>query len=204
MNIKTVQSGICATNSYLVEKDGLVFLIDAPDDNERMISFIKESGKLTSVFLTHGHFDHVMGIGRILEEFPSTAVYLSSNDKYLINDKMKGNPHFLSLFGIPASMYNIPKNIVFTPYPERISGIKIIETPGHTPGSVSLYFEDEKVLFSGDTLFFHSYGRTDLGGNSRELQQSLRHLLLSLDEETVVMPGHGGYTLIKDERMLFL
>lgn len=200
MNLKAISSGICSTNSYLIEKDDGVYLIDAPDDNSRMLSLLKEKGKLTAVLLTHGHFDHIMGLKSILDEFPSTPVYLAEKDHYLIKDGEKGNLYFLRLFGIPLSLYDVPSDIVFNPYPGRIGSIEIIPTPGHTPGSVSLFIKDENVLFSGDTLFFHSEGRTDLGGDSSELFTSLRKLLTSLPSDTIVLPGHGGYTKIDEER----
>lgn len=197
MKITNITSGICSTNSYLVELEDNIYLIDAPDDNGEMLSLIKEKGKLTAVLLTHGHFDHTMGLESILQPFPSAKIYLNENDFYFIKDG--GNSALLSSFGMDG-IYTLPPTIPLTPYPDSIDGIKVISTPGHTPGSVSLYIKDEGVLFSGDTLFLSGEGRTDLGGNWIDLKNSLRKILLALPEETTVLPGHGGYTTIRSEK----
>ncbi len=201
MKITNISSGICSTNSYLVELGGNIYLIDAPDDNGEMLSILKDKGKLTAVLLTHGHFDHTMGLESILKAFPSTSVYLNENDFYFIKDG--GNSAILSSFGMDG-IYTLPSTILLTPYPDTIDGIKVIPTPGHTPGSVSLYIKDEGVLFSGDTLFLSGEGRTDLGGDWEELKKSLRKILIDLPEETTVLPGHGGYTTIKSEKKRLL
>lgn len=196
MNITTVTSGICSTNSYLVEKGGRIYLIDAPDDIDGMLSLIKEKGHLDAVLLTHGHFDHIMGVGKILKDFPETPVYLSDDEKYLLND----NIDYLKMFGIPLSLYDVPDNLITLPYPEKIDSIKILKAPGHTMGSVVLYNEEENILFSGDTIFYHGEGRTDLGGNWKALSKTLKELLMSLPPSTIVLPGHGGRTTIGEER----
>ncbi len=197
MKTTAITSGLFATNSYLVEDGDDVYLIDAPDGSERMCRLLKEKGKLTAVLLTHGHFDHIMGLENILSLFPRVPVYLEKNDLFLTEE----NKAFLSAFGIPGSLYNIPEDIVYVDYPEETGPFRVIRTPGHTPGSVSLYAEDEGILFSGDTLFEGGEGRTDLGGNYPQLRESLS-LLLSLPSDTAVYPGHGADTLIRNERTI--
>ncbi len=198
MKTTAITSGLFATNSYLVEDGDEVYLIDAPDGNERMCSLIKEKGKLTALFLTHGHFDHIMGLGNVLSLFPETPVYLEKSDLFLLEENRK----YLSAFGIPLSLYSIPDDIFPVDYPEEIGPFSVMRTPGHTPGSVSLYSDDDGLLFSGDTLFYRGEGRTDLGGSLGDLRKSLGDLL-TLDGDTVVHPGHGPDTLIGDERTTF-
>lgn len=199
MNITVKTSGLFSTNSYLVEDGENIYLIDAPDRNGEMLEELDRKGKLSAVLLTHGHFDHIMGIRDVLRHFPGTPVYLDGDDVFLISGSENGNRSFLRLFGIPLSYYNVPDDIVFTPYGASVGPFRVIRTPGHTPGSVSLYDEKDGVLFSGDTLFQAGEGRTDLGGSCTLLQKSLS-LLLSLPEETAVYPGHGESTSVKAER----
>lgn len=196
MRITEKTCGMVMTNSYLLEGNGHIYLIDAPDGNEEMEKLIKEKGRLDGILLTHGHFDHVMGIGNILSLFPSTPVYLDENDHDMLKN---GNRKYLTLFGIPLSLYDIPEDINLLDYPGKIGDIEIIRTPGHTPGSVSLYIKDEGILFSGDTLFSMGEGRTDLGGNYSLLIKSLS-FLCTLPGGTKVLPGHGGYTTIREEK----
>ena len=197
MRIEERTSGIVQTASYLVKADnGEIYLIDAPDNNYEMVDLIKKEGRLDKILLTHGHFDHIMGLENVLSVFDA-PVYLDSNDLPLINKK---NLEYLSLFGIPLSLYPDVDKINFNPYPEEIGPFKIIKTPGHTMGSVCLYSKKDKVLFSGDTLFSYGEGRTDLGGDYQKLITSLKLILLTLEEDTTVYPGHGGYTTIEREK----
>ena len=195
MNITLQTSGLFSTNSYLIKDGDSVYLIDAPDRNSGMLELLKKEVSLTAVLLTHGHFDHIMGISEVLSLFPSVPVYLDEEDNFLIEE----NRNFLSFFCIPQSYYTVPSDIVLTPYGDTIGPFSVMKTPGHTPGSVSLYDEKDGVLFSGDTLFQSGEGRTDLGGNYSTLHKSLS-LLLELPEKTVVYPGHGESTTVRAER----
>lgn len=199
MNITLRTSGLFATNSYLLTDADAVYLVDAPDDNGRMLSLIREKGRLDAVLLTHGHFDHVMGLRDVLSLFPSPTVYLASPDHYYIRDDKTGNREYIKWFGIPENEYTVPADIPLLDYPEKIGNIKVIRTPGHTPGSVSLLLENEGVLLSGDTLFDGGEGRVDIGGDYTCLMESLKKIL-RLDGKVRVMPGHGGFTTIEDER----
>lgn len=197
MEIIERTSGIVSTCSYIVKDNGKVYLVDAPDDNKEIISLIEKEGRLDGVFLTHGHFDHIMGLENIYRLFPNAPIYLDSSDLDLVKSK---NLIFLKNFGIPTSLYNIPKEIKFTQYLEKIGSFTVINTPGHTMGSVVLYAKDYSVAFSGDTLFCGGEGRTDLGGDYISLVSSLKKILHELDENTILYPGHGGYTTIKREK----
>ena len=186
------------TNSYYVSYNDKGYLIDAPDGIGKWIRELKTEGySLDYILLTHGHFDHVMGLEEVLSIFPDAEVYIAAEDENLVQE---GNKEILSSFGIPLSLYSIPSPFVYHDYSSSIGPFKVIKTPGHTKGGVCLYREEENILFSGDTLFEDGEGRTDLGGDWRELVQSLKNLAL-LPENTTVFPGHGGKTDIKREKM---
>ena len=186
------------TNSYYVTYNDKGYLIDAPDGIGKWMRELKTEGySLDYILLTHGHFDHVMGLEEVLSIFPDAEVYIAAEDENLVQE---GNKEILSSFGIPLSLYSIPSPFVYHDYSSSIGPFKVIKTPGHTKGGVCLYMEEENILFSGDTLFEDGEGRTDLGGDWRELVQSLKNLAL-LPENTTVFPGHGGKTDIKREKM---
>ena len=186
------------TNSYYVNYNDKGYLIDAPDGIGKWTRELKVEGyPLSHILLTHGHFDHVMGLEEVLSVYPEAAIYLSSEDKSLVEE---GNKEILRSFGIPLSLYSIPSPFIYNDYSSSIGPFRVIKTPGHTKGGVCLYIEDENILFSGDTLFEEGEGRTDLGGDWKELVESLRNLSL-LPEKTTVFPGHGGKTNIKREKM---
>ena len=185
------------TNSYYVSYNDKGYLIDAPDGIGKWIRELKTEGySLDYILLTHGHFDHVMGLEEVLSIFPDAEVYIAEEDENLVQE---GNKEILSSFGIPLSLYSIPSPFVYHDYSSSIGPFKVIKTPGHTKGGVCLYREEENILFSGDTLFEDGEGRTDLGGDWIELVQSLKNLAL-LPENTTVFPGHGGKTDIKREK----
>jgi glyoxylase-like metal-dependent hydrolase (beta-lactamase superfamily II) len=147
---------------------------------------------------THAHFDHFLASGHI-KKATGAPLCLHPHDRDL-----------WSMLEIQCQMFGVP----YAPAPppdqwiaddEELSvgpySAAVIHTPGHTPGSVGFYFEDQKLLFSGDTLFRGGIGRTDLwGGDSRAIIQSIRERLYSLNEDTLVIPRHGGETSIGWER----
>lgn len=197
MTIKQHVSGLVGTNSYyLIHKDK-GYLIDAPDGIGRWIRELKEEGlNVDYILLTHGHFDHILGLNEILSIFPKAEIYLSKEDEGLVKE---GNKEILSSFGIPLSLYSIPSPFIYNDYPSLLGPFTIIKTPGHTKGGVCLYNSEENILFSGDTLFEGGEGRTDLGGNWKELLESLKKLS-ALSDNTTVFPGHGGKTDIRKEK----
>lgn len=197
MKISKITSGLFSTNSYFLQFDEYNYLIDAPDQNEKMVELIKKAGKLDAILLTHGHFDHTLGLKSILSLFPNIPVYLEKEDWPMLE---KDNKKYMAMCNLSLD-YKVPQSINLLPYEERIPNVEIIKSPGHTPGSVSIYLKEESILFSGDTLFSSGYGRTDLGGSYSLLLSSLKKIL-TLSEDTRVEPGHGGFTTIGREKAI--
>ena len=190
LNIRVLPVGPLATNCYLLADGGECCLIDPGDSAGKLLQAVKESGcELRYLLLTHGHFDHYTAIPGILAEYPDLAVYIHEKDSSGEDAKLqfrrldRRNQHFyqegdeLSLGGLT---------------------IRVMETPGHSRGSVVLQVEN--VLFTGDTLFAGSCGRTDLpGGDPRAIRASLRRLA-ELEGDYFVFPGHSSASTLEQER----
>lgn len=193
MKINTIKTGSYEVNCSIVMTDaGETFVIDPGSDPETIISALEQMGTVpSSVLLTHAHFDHVSGVRGLQEKWPQLKVVMD-----LADAPMFGHP-----FNCCPPEYPVP------PRPANLCGLdslpgvfKAISTPGHTPGGTCYYLEDENVLFSGDTLFAGSVGRTDFpGGSMTRLMESLKSLML-LPDAVRVIPGHGPETTIGAER----
>lgn len=187
MDIRRIVCGAYAENAYIIDDK---YIVDPGDDFEALFRALPDA---QAIFLTHGHFDHMLAAGE-LQKAGGAQVYVHPKDAPMLTDAE------LCAYDAIASRLAMPKEINARDYPDEVCGFRVLHTPGHTPGSVCLYNEAEKALFSGDTLFRAGYGRYDLpGGSVRELIGSL-DMLLALPEDTVVYPGHGDKTTIGDER----
>lgn len=197
MEISVLRLGQIGTNCYIFRQDGgcRCGIVDPGDQGEQVARWMVDKGlEGSAVLLTHGHFDHILGIPGLREEWPDLPVYCHPADL--------GEGDTTSLFGQRFPTVRSFGNI--TPYQEgdtvEVDGIKleVLDTPGHTPGSVTLRTGD--VLFTGDTLFQGSMGRTDLpGGDEEEIMKSLRRLG-GLEGDDRVLPGHGGQSTLERER----
>ena len=199
MIIKRFIAGRLENNIYLVadEKSGEAVLIDATQDLPEIQKAVKDLGvKVKYILLTHGHFDHILGLNSLKKSLNAPAVICI--DDLVISDNIN---EFTRLFGLPDSVP--PKYDMYIKDGDEILlgsyKIKVIHTPGHTEGGVC-YLVDGK-LFSGDTLFRGSVGRTDLfGGNFGKLSDSIKNKLFKLDDKIEVFPGHGDMTTIGFEK----
>lgn len=195
MIMKTFISGPIDANNYLLIDGNEAVLIDCSDAKPELLKEL-ENIKLKYILLTHGHFDHILGINEIRK---------STNAKVLVHkydvDRMKETSAIMKSFGVCGVEAPLPDDYVKDGDELTFgnSKIKVIETPGHTEGGVC-YMVDES-LFSGDTLFKDCVGRCDLpGGNFSKLKNSVQNILFNLDERTRVYPGHGPETSIKYEK----
>ena len=202
MRIRSLSLGPYSTNCYIVQEDTGCTIIDAPYPAERIIAELRENDILpSSVLLTHAHHDHVFGLEALRKAFPGIGIYAAGEDLPYLADDGKRLRAMLTSFdqSFLKTIHDIhlPQDIMT--YDEYDGPFTIIPTPGHTPGSVSIYSGKDGVLFSGDTLFQGGVGRTDIGGDYSLLLQSLKKLA-QLPENTVVLPGHGGVTDIGREK----
>lgn len=199
---RVLESGELKTNCYLVwdEETKKVAIIDPADDGVGISEEIERMKlKPVVVLLTHGHFDHVLGAVdlKLIYQIPIAA---SSKDKFLLNRVAQTGEYFL---GHAITAPNIQKIDIDLDKKGKIKigdeDLKVIKTPGHTPGGISFYNKKQKWLFSGDTLFAGLRGRTDLSYSStKQIFESIGRLM-KLPEDTLVLPGHGEETTIGKE-----
>ena len=201
LNIINCPGGILMTNCYIIyKKDGKeAIVIDPGGGGKNILEIIKKADlELAGIFLTHGHFDHIAADNDIKKEC-KVKTYIGMDEKDIVSDmSMNCSDKFgrwgATIEGDEFLQDNELVNIADLEF-------KVIKTPGHTKGSVCFYFEKEKVLFSGDTLFRESVGRTDFPtGDIKELTNSIRDRLKILEDDVVVYPGHGDSTTIGYER----
>ena len=188
MEIRTMALGSYQTNCYMAWADGAdsCVVIDPGYEPERIAQqLLAENKKLQAILLTHGHFDHVGGVKELARQ-TGCRVYICKEDLSLNPALTAGVLHYTDTYGEGDTL--------------DMAGLtfQVLHTPGHTPGSVCL--KCGGVLFSGDTLFAQTCGRTDLpGGDYRQILQSLTRLA-QLEGDARVLPGHGCETTLEEER----
>lgn len=200
LKIGKIVLGVCQTNSYFVYEEGKseVIFFDPADKGNYIYDRLKENGfTVAAIFLTHGHFDHIWGVEE-LRKLSGARVYAWEEEKEVCED---ASVNVSAGAGRPCSL----KADVYVKDGEKISiagmNCQLIGTPGHTKGSCCYYFEDDKILLSGDTLFQESVGRTDFPtGSMSNLVRSVREKLMPLPEDVKVYPGHGEATTIGHEK----
>jgi glyoxylase-like metal-dependent hydrolase (beta-lactamase superfamily II) len=190
MLIKQMTVGSMAVCCYIVkcEETGQGAIIDPGGNDEDVLAMAEKMGLTVKYIInTHGHPDHVCGNGRIKEATGAEIIMHSDDIAFFAQPEVVD---YFSMLGLPASP---PPDIAVNDGDIISVGnvdLKVIHTPGHTPGGICLYNAPD--LFSGDTLFVGAVGRTDFpGGDMNQFMRSIRERLLVLPEETVVWPGHG-------------
>ncbi len=198
--IRMMVLGPVQTNCYfLINEDTKeVLIVDPADRAQKIIEWINSEGlKPTAILLTHGHFDHIMGVAGVKKEY-NIPIYASKDEvEVLANPQINVSTMMGAYLSMKADKLFSDGDVL------ELAGmkLKVISTPGHTIGSVCFYMEEEKVLISGDTLFEASVGRSDFPtGSSRQLIESIKTRLFVLPDDTDVFPGHGGTTSIAYEK----
>ena len=193
--------GAGQANAYLVWQEGKqeAFIVDPGDEYLKLSGIIKEKNlSLTAILLTHGHYDHI-GAADALRESTGAKIYAMKEEERTLEEPEWNRSAFHSAgYGLKADIFLRDKEIL------TLAGISIqvIYTPGHTAGGCCYYIEEEGILFSGDTLFHTSIGRSDfLGGNGELLIRSIKEKLFCLPEDTKVYPGHMEATDIHTEKI---
>lgn len=169
-------------------------------EKDSLYGFIREKGlKPVMILLTHGHFDHILGVDDCARKY-GIPVYMHPADKVTL----ERNDFFAKAFGFTMPEISVGTTDIADGDMIRFGNteFEVLYTPGHTPGGVCYHDRADKILFSGDTLFAGTIGRTDQpGGDYDKLMESIFTRLMPLDGETVIIPGHGPVTSVADERV---
>ena len=195
-----------ATNCYVIfdEQSKEIMCIDPAGDVDKIENLIKNvfKGKLKYIYLTHCHCDHIGAVEKVKQE---------KGGKILIHRFDAEGLYDPSISLIDQVGLNVPELEIASRVDDNdiihIGNIefKVIHTPGHTKGSSSLYCETENMLFSGDTIFKGTWGRTDLPtSNFEDIINSITNKILVLPDDTIIYPGHGRMTRVKDEKNIYL
>jgi glyoxylase-like metal-dependent hydrolase (beta-lactamase superfamily II) len=199
MNIEIVITGPLGVNTYIIENNGNAVIIDAGGNEEDIEAHLEAKGlKPVALVNTHGHFDHIGAIQPLAAKF-GIPFYMHKDDEFLLAQGKK----VMQMYGFGDMETPVVTNALEHGQKLELGGIniEIIHTPGHTPGGCCFYIKDMKSVITGDTLFLESVGRTDFPYSSTEsLVKSINERLFTLDEATVVYPGHGAHSTIGHEK----
>lgn len=197
LKLETFPVGPISANCVLAwdPAQGKGVVVDPGEEAQRIRTRVEALGfEVEAILLTHGHFDH-LGAAKALQDHWRCPVYLHPDDRHLV-ESLDMQTGMFGMRSVPA-----PTTTDLMAGDVRF-GLKVLHTPGHSAGSCSFLGEGEDgpVLLAGDTLFAGGVGRTDfLGGSWERLEASIRNKLYTLDDRTLVVPGHGGMTTIGEE-----
>ena len=198
MIIETVRVGPLETNTYIVAVDGdrSAAVIDPGDEGGRILAAVEAAGlTVEKIILTHGHWDHIGAVAELVDA-TGAEVYVHEDDADSLTDPDK------NLSGLVFERRESRADHTVTEGETIAVGeleLRVVHTPGHTPGGMSLLVEDN--LFCGDLVFYNSIGRTDLpGGDQARMHESVHSKVMTLPDETKIFPGHGPATTVGRER----
>jgi len=198
ITVKKFVAGPLETNAYVVHKpDGSALVFDPSSGCDEIIGYIKKNGLAPrAIVLTHGHFDHIMGIPELQDKWPELVVWVHPEENILLRDTQYNGA---SMIG-EVFTYDGPIHAL-TEQTTSIEGfeVTVYHVPGHSPGGCAVLIGKNCIV--GDCLFAGSIGRADLpGGNASLLMKSIKEKLLMLPDDTVICPGHFGRTSIGREK----
>ncbi|MDD3904304.1 MAG: MBL fold metallo-hydrolase [Sphaerochaeta sp.] len=210
MFIERIVVGPYQTNCYLLgnEETSSAWIIDPGNEAEKIIShIINRNVTPVAILLTHTHWDHITALGAIHKKWPLMEILVSEEDSIYLG---KGayerflttcfDKTFLQKYETALKEMSEATGFLTDGQYLQDSHLQVISTPGHTPGGLCLYHEEGQFIFTGDTLFAGTIGRTDLeGGSYEQIIHSCRKLL-TLPDEVQILPGHGPLSTIKEER----
>ncbi len=200
--LQTITVGTLEVNCYILWDDATkdAFVIDPGGDGDKIKMLIaKERLKVRYIIVTHGHFDHVGGVVVLKSSLGGAKIAIHKDDVGMMSES---HEHGV-IFGVKTPVQPSPEMLLEDGQELKAGGLtlKVIHTPGHTGGGVCLYEEKEGLLFTGDTLFAGSIGRTDLnGGSHKVIMDSIKKKILPLADAIKVLPGHGPDSTIGRER----
>lgn len=200
LRIDCMELGMLPTNTYIIwNADTLdCIVVDPSDGFERLDARLMEKKlRPTAVYITHGHDDHIGSVNELKRKYGILVYIMKEEEEFAESVQYNLSMSFGHPRVIEPDMFFIDNQEV------SVLGTKMkaLLTPGHTVGGGCYYFPEEKMVFTGDTLFCESVGRSDFpGGNARTLIDSVRNKLLTLPDDVVVYPGHGPLTSIGHER----
>lgn len=202
MFITTFPVGAFQCNCTILadKKSGEAIIVDPGDEGDKIVALVRQHGFAVKYLVhTHAHVDHIAATKAVHDACGGT-VCLHAGDQPLY-DNIQMQADFLGL-QIDTALTPVTQNIVHGDVIEAASlRLDVLHTPGHTPGSVCFYLDQGKIMFTGDTLFMNSIGRTDLwGGDTAQIMASLKERVMTAPLETTVVCGHGPQTTIAQER----
>jgi glyoxylase-like metal-dependent hydrolase (beta-lactamase superfamily II) len=199
MKVIPISVGPFQVNCYLAVAPSNQALIIDPGEDAGLIGVTLRQNKLTvaAYLLTHGHMDHISGLAELVRSFPAPVAMHALDEAWAFSHRNQMPPYY----DTPERPRKIERLLADgQAFSDAGFRYEIITTPGHSPGGVCFYFPDEKVIFTGDTLFLGTIGRTDLEGSDEKLMSNSLKRLAQLPDDTTVYPGHGPQTTIGQEK----